>query len=267
MQDTEILFHTPGPAEAAFPYHVLAAGRTLARPGDPPVRRRYNQHVLILTETGEGLIEVQGRRWRAGPGALAWLDTGRDYAHGCDPAAPLWQYLWIGVQGFGLDRLAPGPVTQPGNPQAAALILDILAQLRARGPGLAPRTSAGVAALIALILGGDEPGAPALRRIAPLAHRLRAALADRWTVPRLAAEARLSPPQLHRLFRAETGLSPMEWLRRERITAAKPLLLDPALSVQQVAEAVGYADPFHFSRDFRRLTGQPPRSFRNAGGT
>jgi AraC-like DNA-binding protein len=280
MDRTEIVFHTPGPAEAAFPYHAVAAGLTVATPGDAPVGRRYHQHVLILTRAGEGRVEVRGRVWRAGPGSVVWLDTARDYAHGCAPGAERWSYLWAGVQGFGLDALRArweamaGPVAQPADPAAVAAILSgILRRMRQRGPGLAAGTSAAVAALVALLLEAapvPPPGrtaAPDQHRTDRLAGHLRLSLTRRWTVPLLAAEAGLSPAQLHRLFRAETGLSPMEWLRRERITAAKALLLDPDLTVQAVAEAVGYPDPFHFSRDFRRLAGRSPRGFRASGGT
>lgn len=95
---------------------------------------------------------------------------------------------------------------------------------------------------------------------------LRAGLARRWRVEEIARVAGLSASQLHRVFRAATGLSPMAWLRVERINAAKPLLMNPALPLAAVAEAVGYPDPFHFSRDFKALSGRSPRAFRQAGG-
>jgi AraC family transcriptional regulator of arabinose operon len=278
MDQPEIRFHTPTPAEATFPYHVVAAGRTLVRPADPAVRRRYNQHVLILTESGVGRVEQQGRHWQAMPGTLVWLDTGRDYAHGCDPAAARWHYLWLGMQGFGLEALHArcmaegGQILRPADPALpATLMTGILAHLKEHAMVQAARTSSAVAALLALMLdsraGPTTDSVAPRRRIAPMLDRLRLSLAQPWTVPALARAADLSVAQLHRQFLAETGLPPMGWLRRERVTAAKPLLLDPTRQIQNVAETVGYADPFHFSRDFHRLTGRSPREFRKAGGT
>lgn len=278
MDDTEILFHTPGPAEAGFPYHVVAAGRTRALPAAAAVRRRYHQHVLILTEAGLGRILVQGRAGRAGPGTLAWLDTGQDYAHGCAPGATEWRYRWLGVQGIGLEalytqwRAALAPVQPLADPAAAGVAIEtILAALRGHAADLPLRSLAGVAQLVAAFLtarGAAGTVAPAHPGLADsLLPQLRRQLARPWTVTSLAAEAGLSASQLTRRFHAGPGLTPMAWLRRERINAAKPLLLDPALSVQEVAAAVGYGDPFHFSRDFRALTGRSPRAFRRGGGT
>jgi AraC-like DNA-binding protein len=168
--------------------------------------------------------------------------------------------------------IAADPVTQVADAaHVAELIGGILDRLRGRGQGLGAHTSSAVASLVAAVHDARA------HRVAPkgsgrpdvsdwLLPRLRANLARHWNITILADEAGLSPSQLHRVFRLETGLSPMSWLRRERITAAKLLLVQPGLSVQRVAETVGYADPFHFSRDFRTLTGLSPRQFRNTLG-
>lgn len=279
MDKTEILFHTPGPAEAAFPYHVLAAGLTITGPQEPPIRRRYRQHVLILTLEGCGVVSVADREWMARAGSLTWLDTAGDYAHCCAAGSPHWRYLWIGAQGFGLDRLcagwqaASGPVAAlPDATWAERLFRQILDEMRSRGPAMAARCSRDVAALVALrrdailpVEQANRPGRPALAMA--VLPRLSGDLARRWTAEAIAGVAGLSPSQLRRLFRAETGLSPLSWLRRERITLAKTLLLDHRFSIQDVADAVGYPDPFHFSRDFRALTGRAPRAFRQDRGT
>ena len=104
-RDEEIHFHTPGRRAAAFPYEILAAGRAAARPGDPAIRRKFNQHVLILTLAGLGQVEVGGRSFDCAPGTIAWLDTSREYGHGCAPSSGGWAYLWFGMRGFGLDAV------------------------------------------------------------------------------------------------------------------------------------------------------------------
>ena len=82
----------------------------------------------------------------------------------------------------------------------------------------------------------------------------------------LAADAGLGLAQFHALFRQETGMPPLAWMARRRMRLAQDLLATTTLPVAQVAERCGYADPFHFSRVFRRHTGQPPRVYRDIQG-
>ena len=69
---------------------------------------------------------------------------------------------------------------------------------------------------------------------------------------------------MRRLFHAETGCTPMEYLTRLRIENARRLLALPnggGHSVRQVALLCGYDDPYYFSRLFRRHTGCSPREY------
>ena len=85
----------------------------------------------------------------------------------------------------------------------------------------------------------------------------------------LAQAAGVSLGHLHRVFRAEVGVTPMVALRLLRLDQAAHLLARTNLSIADVAEECGFANPFHFSRCFRAGYGQAPRDFRTgiiAGG-
>lgn len=69
---------------------------------------------------------------------------------------------------------------------------------------------------------------------------------------------------LFRAFRAELGASPAEAQRLLRLDRAAVLLARSNLQVQEIAEATGFASPFHFSRAFRKIYGRSPRAFRAA---
>ncbi|RMD49302.1 MAG: AraC family transcriptional regulator, partial [Alphaproteobacteria bacterium] len=72
----------------------------------------------------------------------------------------------------------------------------------------------------------------------------------------------VSPTHLSRLCRARHGASARALIARRVMREARRLLLYTERSVAEVAEAVGFADPNHFSRAFARATGQPPTAFR-----
>lgn len=80
---------------------------------------------------------------------------------------------------------------------------------------------------------------------------------------RLAAHAGLSERHLTRCFVAETGIAPLDYLNRYRMTQARRLLDTGNLSVTEVMHAVGFANPSHFSRIFRREVGVSPSAYRH----
>jgi AraC-like DNA-binding protein len=84
------------------------------------------------------------------------------------------------------------------------------------------------------------------------------------TLAELARAAYVSPFHLHRLFRAELGVSPHEYQTRMRIDRAGRLLAD-GCSVAEVALAVGYRSPGHFARVFRARTGLTPSEYGRTG--
>lgn len=83
----------------------------------------------------------------------------------------------------------------------------------------------------------------------------------------LAEQAGMDQASFTRAFRGAYGDTPMKYLIHLRIDAARALLTEhPELSVRTVGEMVGYPDPFHFSKTFKKLVGLSPSEFRVANG-
>ncbi|MDP5274837.1 AraC family transcriptional regulator [Chengkuizengella axinellae] len=65
------------------------------------------------------------------------------------------------------------------------------------------------------------------------------------------------------LFKQETGISFIESLQKKRIEEAKKLLEDSDLSLSTISVRVGFSDANYFSRVFKKITGDSPRSWVN----
>lgn len=94
---------------------------------------------------------------------------------------------------------------------------------------------------------------------------IRANLAEELSLSRLAAAACISRFHFARLFRARMGMSPMQYVRRERIAMAQYLLRSNGTpSLSRIAAALGFFDQSHFTRVFGRMTGQSPGEYARA---
>ncbi|GAB2900387.1 helix-turn-helix transcriptional regulator [Microvirgula aerodenitrificans] len=116
----------------------------------------------------------------------------------------------------------------------------------------------------ALLLSGlsrpaEAPGALPLAAID--AHIDRCA-ARPLQVADLARLAGLSVSRLHQRFLTETGLTPMDYVRRHRLALAIDLLQQTTLAVGEVAARVGYASQSAFTAALVRAHGLTPRDIR-----
>jgi len=88
--------------------------------------------------------------------------------------------------------------------------------------------------------------------------------AQEFGIEALAATVSVSPSYLYRLFKKKMRLTPMHYRNVVRIDKAKLLLADRALTVDAVAERVGFDDSKYFARVFKDLAGMTPSAYRRA---
>lgn len=81
------------------------------------------------------------------------------------------------------------------------------------------------------------------------------------TVEELASHCNVVPAYLSRLFRRFADESPLQYLTRLKMDHAAELILRQNHSVKQAAAALGFDDPYHFSRVFKRVHGVAPGYF------
>lgn len=107
--------------------------------------------------------------------------------------------------------------------------------------------------------GGDTPARRVLELLARLGDR---DLAEPHSLAAMARRAGLGRTAFWNAVVEATGATPRRWLEERRVELAAHRLRETDRPIQAIAAEVGYADPFHFSRVFRRVTGQSPRRWR-----
>lgn len=86
------------------------------------------------------------------------------------------------------------------------------------------------------------------------------------TTQTLATRARMSTRTLTRTWRAETGMSPRQWILRARLDAAKELLERSDLTIEQIASLCGLGSSTNLRARFHDLLKTTPTAYRKAFG-
>lgn len=87
-------------------------------------------------------------------------------------------------------------------------------------------------------------------------------LAGNMTLGEVAWHVGKGEEHLARVFKRETGRSVFEYVREARVHRAQTLLMDPALSMTEIASRCGFNSLAFFSRTFRQLAGMAPSEYR-----
>jgi len=103
--------------------------------------------------------------------------------------------------------------------------------------------------------GSTEP------RLTRLWEIVAADLSHPWTVRELSRRMGLGTEQLRRLCLKYHGIPPMDRITRMRMDRAAALLGRSVLTIEAVADAVGYSNPFAFSTAFKRKMGISPSAY------
>jgi AraC-like DNA-binding protein len=83
----------------------------------------------------------------------------------------------------------------------------------------------------------------------------------------LAEKCGMSQTAFRQAFQKVTGRNPHQYFEQLRIERAAQALLQTERSINSIARAEGYDDPYHFSRVFKRVMGASPNQFRLKGYT
>ena len=108
----------------------------------------------------------------------------------------------------------------------------------------------------------ERSNAPIDPRIAKAFGYIRSNYPTGVTVDELAASAYMSGANFYRLFKRQTGASPIKYLNNYRLSLAASMLLATDKSVKSVAEAVGIHDSVYFNKLFKRNYKMPPTKYR-----
>lgn len=102
------------------------------------------------------------------------------------------------------------------------------------------------------VLGGQS------HKIAQAVHRLSTDFDKPIRVEEMARELGMSVSGFHHHFKSVTSMSPIQYQKQIRLQEARRLMLSDGLDAASAGYKVGYENPSHFSREYKRAFGDPP---------
>ena len=94
---------------------------------------------------------------------------------------------------------------------------------------------------------------------------MRAHLKEPLSIGKLVTRIGYGRSRFFELFRANTGMTPNDYLQRLRLEAARGLLSETSRPVTEIAFEVGFNSSQYFSTVFLQYTGVTPPCFRRRG--
>ncbi|MEI8228450.1 MAG: AraC family transcriptional regulator [Planctomycetota bacterium] len=242
-------------------FYVWEAGRVLSEYGVLYVTRGRGE----FDSQGTGLIGLQ-----AGDAVILLPGVWHRYRPHKDTG---WGSYWLHFHGSTPDRLRTAGLLAPERAVVSVGLDEPLLQsfttvldgLRAESPGFAQIAAARTLEILARLTGaaGAERAVPRLQEIV---RRARLALEENPAglpvVEDLLRTFDISRTHFFRVFKEQTGQSPYKYHLQLTIRRAGTMLRDSDLSIKQIALTLGFRNPYHFSKLFKKKSGLSPRGYR-----
>jgi len=236
---------------------------------DYKIRRSGFPYLIIeFVARGAGSLTLKGKQFELKPGTVFIYGPRVPVEITADPQHSMTKYFVTLSGDEGLELLQecqifPGLVMQVMQPERIQQIFDDLIQ-----QGLGDRSNRGRMCTVALRYLIMKIASLALPndRIAPHAFttylRCRKYIEENFhrihTLREIGAACHVDLAYLCRLFQRFGRQSPFQYLQHLRLNRAVDLLQNSNRTVKEVAEELGFSDPYNFSRAFRRVFGVYP---------
>ena len=231
--------------------------------------------IFIYCTSGAGWCKMEGQQWDVKEGYALFIPAGTPHTYGADPTVP-WSICWAHVDGARvsdflevLEVSGEAPLLYVPDTR---LIVQAFEEVYSHvHQGYSNSSLFGLSTALARLLGLLEtqqrpPHTRGRRReekILQSIQFMRDHLEEPCRLEELAEAAQLSTSHYSYLFKEQTNASPITFFIRLKMQRACELLDTTGQTVAFVAEQVGYQDPFHFSRMFKKVIGRSPSQYRD----
>ncbi|SDN06212.1 AraC family transcriptional regulator [Siphonobacter aquaeclarae] len=238
-------------------------------------RNGCEDNILIYCLQGKGHFLVDGKKFEVTANQYLLMPATDKYMRYWADHDDPWTIYWIHFTGRDIGsfnqslqlNLHRGPVSFPYNEKALETWQEIYQTLE-MGYSLEnlARASLQLYTFVAYFVFPERQPENSVPRKADIVldtiTYMRAHLDRKLSVEEMAFQHQLSCSHFSMLFRKGTGMPPLDYFTHLKMQKACQLIYAGALKIKDIALALGYDDPYYFSRVFRKNMGQSPEQYR-----
>ena len=269
--------------EGAYEVKITLAihGRTLRgaellqmwnRAVNPALGTEKPDHILAYCTSGEGRLTTSISKYRFFANSGFIIQSNQQPEIEGSPNSPHFDLYIISIKDIGTEllqllnqnRWPKNPIFRIGT-ERRVLFEEIIQKFTSPHPYLQKSASLLLESFLYEIADPFHENAnpPVNRHVEKALERMHANIHQDTSMEELCQDLDISQSHLSRLFQEAFGVSPKAYLSKLKMDAARSLLAQTNLPIQEISERMGYLNPFSFSRAFSQITGQSPSAYRS----
>lgn len=251
---TRLPFYLSGAGVCDPEYHVVREGGLVS-------------FQILYTTGGTGILRIDGKELVQTAGSIFYLSPG--VPHEYFPVDGKWETAWVVFRGQHLQEIMQelgfgkwhekSSADISGCEQIFSRIMSAVNDPVSGGERCSLLIYEYILEAKALLISGRTRSGGL---ISPALEKMDAEFMRDITLEELASLCGVSLQHFCRVFMAQTGMRPMEYLARRRMSEAKRLLNSTDRSVAEISALTGYSSPTYFGTVFRRYEGTTPSDYR-----
>ena len=241
------------------------------------VPHTHNYAELFYTVGGSGQFRIGDKLYPVHQNQLVIISPNIIHTEVSYKVSPL-EYIVLGIEGLELsvDDNNDGRfciIDCPGGGEIVSCLRNIYRETVDQKPGYELICQAYMEILISHLMRSTsfapapEPAPSQVsRQCAAVRHYIDAHYKEPLNLDMLASQAHVSKYYLAHAFKAEYGISPINYQIYLRIKESRYLLRETDMSLSQISRILGFSSASYFSQSFRKAEGVSPLEFRNGAG-
>lgn len=237
-------------------------------------RKTYPFYVIEIPTKGKCLFKIGTKQYELKKGSLGGFAPGITHHYKCDKNNPM-EHIFIAFTGSQAPRLFKksgfnkGKVLQLLKPADIFYLAEAILKKGLEKTDISHELCCSYLRTLILEQSSHLAVAEGTKFASMKTYRIcRKYIDENFSTillpSEVAVQCGINVRYMSRLFKRYANITPHEYIMRLKLNKAANLLLISSMPVSDIAEMIGFVDPYHFSRNFKKFHGLSPRYYRDA---